>query len=271
VIAYADKPTLTIEQEDGTHVSWVAELVHPADDPSKDPIWTVREVEPKPAAADGNIVVKFGDSFWLYPSNMGNGYGRLDWARVKNSKVIGSVPGTPAWTAWCEGDLPGMGGAGFPAHTDTRGLSDDDYCRDMAQALGMTRADTSWDELVDEARRVAVHARRDERAEGHARETCTLNDCVAAPWHDKTDECGPQRREPRVFQSDGPEPPADVEVVEWLLERDPNGYQYVRRVGDGWLWSLLPHEQAPTVDAAPASWKWATHACKGTYREVLPT
>jgi hypothetical protein len=72
------------------------ELVEAADDPSKDPIWTVREVEPKPAAAEGNIVVKFGDSFWLYPSNMGNGYGRLDWARVKDSKIVGSVPGTPA-------------------------------------------------------------------------------------------------------------------------------------------------------------------------------
>jgi hypothetical protein len=72
------------------------EVLERADDPTLDPIWTVREVEPKPAAAMSNVVVKFGNSYWLYPSNLGNGYGRLDWATVHESKVIGAVPGTDA-------------------------------------------------------------------------------------------------------------------------------------------------------------------------------
>lgn len=72
------------------------EVLEPADDPTRDPIWTVRTVEPAPGGADGNTVVKFGDSYWLYPSKLGNGYGRLDWSCVTDSKVIGVVPGTPA-------------------------------------------------------------------------------------------------------------------------------------------------------------------------------
>lgn len=72
------------------------EVLERADDPTQDPIWTVREVEPKPPAAMSNTVVKFGDSYWLYPSKLGNGYGRLDWATVRESKVVGVVPGTPA-------------------------------------------------------------------------------------------------------------------------------------------------------------------------------
>lgn len=110
-----------------------------------------------------------------------------------------------------------------------------------------------------------------------ARETCTLDDCVAAPrcssgatvWHTKTDECGPQQRELRVFQSDGPEPPSDVKVLEWLVAREPTQWRFLHRVGDGWLWSndgAAPDRHGAT----PNTWSGAVFMCAGQYREVRP-
>lgn len=51
--------------------------------------------------------------------------------------------------------------------------------------------------------------------------------------------------EPRVFRSDGPEPPADVKVLEWLDIDDASQFRFVRRVSNGWLWSQWPDRQTP--------------------------
>jgi hypothetical protein len=75
------------------------EVLERADDPTQDPVWTVRTVEPKPPMASTNTVVKFADEYWLYAIDgavNGNGYGRLDWSQVRSSTVIGAVPGTAA-------------------------------------------------------------------------------------------------------------------------------------------------------------------------------
>lgn len=71
----------------------------------------------------------------------------------------------------------------------------------------------------------------------------------------------------RLFQSDGPEPPRDVKVVE-VIAYSPDGYRYLRRVGSGWLWSQLAHEQEPEVGATPNDWASAVRAYPGPFREV---
>jgi hypothetical protein len=182
-----------------------------ADDPRKDPIWTVRTVEPAPAMADGNTVVKFGDSFWLYPSKLGNGYGRLDWATVADSRVIGVVPGTPA-------------------------------AEQSVSVEQVAQWETDDLELGDDG------------SEGYAR-------AVAEP----------QGWEPRVFHSDGAEPPADVEALEWIDIPDPKlQYRYLVRVADGWLWSQSSADVTPDFGASPARWTTAVGTNPGRYREVQP-
>lgn len=59
VVAYYDRPTVTIETDDGERVHWMAHLVDadPVDDPSKDAVGTVRIRPGDPAAVPVLVIL----------------------------------------------------------------------------------------------------------------------------------------------------------------------------------------------------------------------
>lgn len=76
-------------------------------------------------------------------------------------------------------------------------------------------------------------------------------------------------RDPQVFTFPGPQPPASVTTLEWLDSNpDARDYQFLHRVGDGWLWwdRATPPEK---WSAAPNSWDRAARTSPGRYREVV--
>jgi len=194
----------------------------PVDDPSKDPVWTVRTVEPTPLGADGNTVVKFGPDYWLFPSNRGNGYGRLDWSGVKTSKVVGVVPGTPAAEALST-QVPGPRcGAGEGATGINCGLP-------RLHALDVDHEGTHQPGVDGDGIGYQLFVRwpwqqwdRD------------YSDVALPEWEQQL--LARQAAEPRVFSSDGPEPPEDVVCLERL--NAPNGARYAKRAPLGnWIWA----------------------------------
>jgi hypothetical protein len=201
----------------------------PADDPSQDPIWTVRTVEPAPEMADGNTVVKFGDSFWLYPSKLGNGYGRLDWAKVDDSRIIGSVPGTPA--AEANPVPPQVLERVREMLLNGQKLRAIKALREACVGLGLKEAKTYAESLPE----------------------CALGDRLRAT----------ALNEPRVFQSDGPEPPEDVTILEKLDYPDDHRFPYAKRAKFGWVNCQTVDEDTSGVHGF--KWPPAHHA---KYREV---
>ena len=81
----------------------VFELIERADDPSTDPIGTVRQGMGKACS-----LIKLGTDYWVQPSLFGTapGHGHAD-NFMTHRPVIGAVPGTPAWDAWIKGELKG--------------------------------------------------------------------------------------------------------------------------------------------------------------------
>lgn len=78
------------------------------------------------------------------------------------------------------------------------------------------------------------------------------------------------QREPRVFRSDGPEPPEDVNALEWLDIQKRDQYLYLIRVGSGWLWSRMANRLAPEHRATPNDWCDAVRGSGGRFQEVFP-
>jgi hypothetical protein len=195
----------------GDHDHWYrpvdveVEVLESADDPSKDPVWTVRTVEPPPyPGVDSNIVIKFGQDHWMFPYR--NGYGRLDWAGVKSSRVVGVVPGTPAAEQSVSAEQVGQWEA------DDLELSIDPH-----EPVVLVQADTS--------------------------------------------------REPRVFSSDGPEPPPDVKAVVAVDHKD-YPHPFFVRFGEGW--SCSPSVTASKGDRAnPVPWvRTQYYGLGSSFREV---
>lgn len=77
-------------------------------------------------------------------------------------------------------------------------------------------------------------------------------------------------REPRVFTSDGPEPPPDVRVLEWRDRDDPTKCLYLLRSAGGWEWSRTAHRRIPGIHANPTSWRAAVCSNPGRFQEVTP-
>jgi hypothetical protein len=179
----------------------VVEVVEPADDPSADPIGTVRR-----GVAPMEVWIKVNHDRWAYAgttsstAQYGDEYIRQTDYR---SDVIGAVPGTPA----AEAQRQDVG-----------------YCGPC--------------KVVHDEREPAV-------------------------------QLSPHGWEPRVFQSDGPEPPEDVTVLRWL-DRDPAArWEYLVHTPSGWVWTSGP-DQKPHAPATGAYWDTATRACPGRYEEVQP-
>lgn len=74
--------------------------------------------------------------------------------------------------------------------------------------------------------------------------------------------CRPSR-EPRVFSSDGPEPPEDVSCLMWMFDTATTA-RFLQRHNGGWTWVRMPGSK-PEFDETPLRW------CpgRGEFREVL--
>lgn len=75
---------------------------------------------------------------------------------------------------------------------------------------------------------------------------------------------------PRVFSSDGPEPPVDVLVLKRLNPDDPTRWPYLLRSGGGWEWSPTAHRRIPGIHANPTTWRAAVCSNGGRFQEVTP-
>jgi len=96
--AYAREGGLYMWNRDHSTV----ELIEAADDPSKDPIGTVRDLYGVAFAHVGGA----GDAMHAaYPWVHVVGGGSNDHRTMKGSTVVGAVPNTPAWDAWQKGEL----------------------------------------------------------------------------------------------------------------------------------------------------------------------
>lgn len=104
VFAYSEAPTVSIETEDGRNVAWRADMtqaVTPVDDPSNDPIGTVRREHH--THDDGYTTWQlwtnqYGDRTWRVSWSthpVARGFLRKDVDMV-GCPVIGPAPGTPA-------------------------------------------------------------------------------------------------------------------------------------------------------------------------------
>jgi hypothetical protein len=141
-----------------------------------------------------------------------------------------------------------------------------------------------WQALVipsdpKRTRWVCIHAPGSSLAVGklrdhHEVERCpVVGEAFGTPaWEDKRgnqpslSEHG-EKREPRVFAADGPEPPHDVAVLrDGTTDHDDRGY--LLRTEDGWCWSHRP--QVIRADCGPIqSWKDAASSADGNLWEVL--
>jgi hypothetical protein len=86
---------------------------------------------------------------------------------------------------------------------------------------------------------------------------CTFLDTSKCVIHGRS-------REPRVFQSDGPEPAEDVACVEWLYG-SRSSINFLQRNKDGWSWVAEPGGQ-PEFSESPLYW---CPAGIGQFREVI--
>jgi hypothetical protein len=77
------------------------------------------------------------------------------------------------------------------------------------------------------------------------------------------------QREPRVFRSDGPEPPPDVECLEFFRVDDEQVPRYLKRSVDlclPWVWVSSPNDD---VSARIGDARWPIPRLGGEFREVL--
>lgn len=212
----------------GPHGDWVSyvpetaevEVLEPVDDPS------MGEVRRVASSLDGEpkSAVKVGASLSMMPSEpflwmvVQTGELVAD-GNIDVGEVIGVVPGTPA--AEAQG----------PLATYVR-KDIDEYRKELAAALDKP-SDWSLEDLLFEAKRVAVHARRDEAQ--------VEWDLAASPWNGE-----PTSREPRVFPCPGPQPPQGMKVqrrdsdLVWLSY---SGHMYRDGVASGLSWgAMVPGE-----------------------------
>ncbi len=95
------RQSLAFEVPDGA----VIELIESADDPSRDPIGTVRLAHGSSFVRmedPNDSVFKWAMCVWVAPNGGANGH-----ASMKHSDIIGAVPNTPTWDAWQKGELKG--------------------------------------------------------------------------------------------------------------------------------------------------------------------
>lgn len=255
------------------------ELIEPADDPSKDDAGTLRREDHEEtngfslwqATQDRN-----GQWRWLcvYSTADGNRGLWLDHDHMADLPVVGATPWTPAWEAE----------RAEVEHTNECPPEPEDL--DLPMSVRQLIADLLM--AGDRAGAVRVMRKAVDIGFNDARryletwseyqtglnqrpvETVELpevdNEAIALGLDLAERARARQQREPRVFTSDGPEPPQDVTCLEWL-DYDPNDfvYAYLRREGSGWAWVSGP--EGPTHAAIQF---WPPIAANAWFREVQP-
>lgn len=227
VVAWSMEPTLTILTEDDERVHWVASLVHPVE-PVDDP------------SKDLTGSIRRTKTLTCIARERDGGADFHRWIAVelneaftdqhmRGSPVIGAVPGTPAAEAQADPTLT------LPDVIERNRTQVLPCGHDFAEHGGMACTDP-----VDGQRaRVA-------RAAG-------LLASTAAPA-------------PRVFRSDGPEPPLDV-----LQVRDRDGALLIRVDNeDLWIGEGQWDRGRNTYPASPKPWCDHTMPKYDPYTEVLP-
>lgn len=236
-------------EDDGTRRSFrvpfcSVEVVEAADDPSADPIGTVRRsgngvlaARVEPGREDDPLV-------WAVVVRCGaTDRSFYDHQEVEGWEVTGAVPGTPAAEA-----------NPVPPQVLER-------VREMLSNGQKSRAIKAIREVcvgmgLKEAKAYAESL--PEWAEGDR----ALGDQIRDGLN-----LSPHGWEPRVFHSDKEEPPEDVKVLRWLDSNPSNRWEYLIHSRSGWVWATNPDEN---VLSPGAYWNHATRACPGRYREVQP-
>lgn len=199
------------------------EVLERADDPA---LGEIRRVKP---SLDGQpkTAVKVGASLSAMPSE------RFVWVVVETGEVlaadqidvhevIGAVPDTPAAEAAAlliRSQKP----AGMSVHV-------------VQDPLGL--GERLWRDLNRYAGQGALNA-----AAGVLTLHTTMSGDEAVAYVKDMSEYQAwlnrhEPQEPRVFTADGPEPPLEVEVLEWLdFDPNDNEHRFLTRDGAGWRWS----------------------------------
>lgn len=221
----------TVVEDDGETRSFrvpfcTVEVLERADDPSQDLTGLVREYKA------GVPAVCYGRDYWVYfGTGSGAGYGVAKDREVIGCPVIGSVPGTPA-----AANDPGEFVRDIRKANRWAGESDAGYQSRMVRDGVMHVAQDSKPNMSGSDQ---VHLGR-------------VEDCEHE-W------CQP-KREPRVFQSDGPEPPEDVDTLEVI--HPVNGWTHLRRDAGYWRWFNAD-------DCASGAQPWPAISIGAEFREVL--
>lgn len=256
------------------------EVLERADDPSSDEVGTVRK-DPE----YGEVVAKVSLSREEgRPWHSFDGGSTVTDQRVKEWPVIGAVPGTPAaeaqnvgigqilpdgYASWAEYHekhpyKPRDSWAQY--HADGIGLQQE---MDALKAKRSVRAVNEPHGLPTSVRQAAADrlAAGDKDAAvrglyhfGMTRAAAESYVEGMSEYQSYLSEHG-ETRQPREFRADGPEPPADVRVLEWLDA--PEGRRYLKRFEAAWLWVDGPHDRDP---GGVGEWP-PFHP--GRYREVL--
>ncbi len=223
-------------ESDGTYIPRAAsvEILERADDPSRDTVGSRREMPRNDQSRDDSAPIGPFAFKWSEDADEPWVWFRWDGPQLLSNGTVADWPlSTPvASTPAAEAEKPAEN-------------SHENHCKDLAEAIYASHI-YPWKDLLLTARRYAVHAMRDE----------------AAAEREEAAEAA----EPRVFQSDGPEPPEDVTVLEWL-DFNPEHFacRYVVRVPGGWAWTNDPSSETDRTGLTA----WCPVAARSRFLEVI--
>lgn len=235
--------------------TYAVEVLERADDPSKDKVGTQRDVSTADDATAGvehaeigNWAVrwttdKHSDTPWVW--FRWDGPQLLSNETVAGRAVIGAVPGTPAAKARDKANAVEVARPSVRVVNEPHGIPVDVRKRVVEELASVNKAGA-----IRELRRHVDMGFSEAVAyvEGMSEYQSYLSE------HGET-------RQPREFRADGPEPPADVRVLEWLDATE--GRRYLKRFEAAWLWVDGPNDRDP---GGVGEWP-PFHP--GTYREVI--
>lgn len=242
------------------------EVLERADDPAKDLVGTVRESCGRPYA-------KKATDHWLLIGEDRDVGDRCYDHQIASARVIGACPGTPA----AEAVIPTVTAAEIDAWAEA---DEHEQCRATEGATGIEcglprrhALDVDHEGTHDPATskhdgigyRLTVRWPwcewdRDAKAVGF--------EMPLPDWEMLAEESARQQKpEPRVFRSDGPEPPEDVQVLEWLdFDEDFNACRYIKRILGTSVWHEAETPGEGFIAGQHLHW---SQVRPSSYREVL--
>jgi len=276
------------------------DVVERADDPSQDEIGTVRREEHREDGGHSawqHIQFQLSDtkagSHWVctHSDHFGNLGESLTHAQVRGMPVVGAAPGTPAAEAWVEPDPDDLvhdarqeAARRAVRHRQRSGCKECGRLAAVAEAAidhsrpSVRVVNEPHGPSVEDRRRIVeflglgdkVRAVLTAATAGLDREQAEQYVESMSEYQSYLSEHG-ETREPRVFQSDGPEPPADVVALRDPCADSETEQPYLVRDHGGWRWSPSPELVKPDCGRFMAWRKAAGLASGHTLVEVLPS